>query len=170
MSVGVISGNTYIHTKYVSMHHKHTYTCIYIHIHTYMNFHAVDAMHVYWKQQYPCIYMHIRAYTYIYLLLMYIFRVRVALTGTDWQSESRLANLQPQAQTRKSRLHGPARPGPEYQFSMRPRRFKFESGPPASQLEVHSVGHARRRQLSGTGSQPRVPQNAAGSRQGPATQ
>ena len=32
-----------------------------------MNFHAVDAMHVYWKQQYTCRYMHIHAYTLIYI-------------------------------------------------------------------------------------------------------
>ena len=45
------------------------------------------------------------------------------------RAAGRLANLRPQAQTRKSRLHGPARPGPEYRFSMRPRRFKFQSRP-----------------------------------------
>ncbi len=37
----------HIHTKYDHIHHKHIYTCIYIHIHTYTNFQAVDAMHVY---------------------------------------------------------------------------------------------------------------------------
>ena len=63
----------HIHTKYMQIHHIHTYTCIYIHIHPYTNFHAVDAMHVYWKQQYTCRYMHIHAYTYIYLFPTYIF-------------------------------------------------------------------------------------------------
>jgi hypothetical protein len=73
----------HIHTKYKHIHHIHTYTYIYIHIHTYTNYHAVDAMHVYWKQQYTCRYMHIRAYTYIYLLLTYIFfRVRISVIYT----------------------------------------------------------------------------------------
>ena len=63
----------HIHTKYKHIHHIHTYTCIYIHIHTYTNYHAVDAMHVYWKQQYTCRYMQIHAYTYIYLFPTYIF-------------------------------------------------------------------------------------------------
>jgi len=68
-----MSGNTciYIHNtcKYNIYIRIHAYTYIY----TYMNFHAVDAMHVYWKQQYTCRYMHIHAYTYIYLFPTYIF-------------------------------------------------------------------------------------------------
>ncbi len=58
----------HIHSKYMQIHHIHTYTHTYTHIHTltwaglvYMRIHT-----------YTCIYMHIHAYTCIYIIYIHI--------------------------------------------------------------------------------------------------
>ena len=58
----------HIHTKYMQIHRIHTYTCIYIHIHT-LTWAGLLYMHIH---TYTCRYMHIHAYTCIYIIYIHI--------------------------------------------------------------------------------------------------
>ena len=58
----------HIHTKYMQIHQLHTYTCIYIHIHT-LTWAGLLYMHIH---TYTCRYMQIHADTCIYIIYIHI--------------------------------------------------------------------------------------------------